>query len=130
MTLSFPAPWSYSGPTPTALPTFDFSGYTGFSSKQGVYYNAGLFWTDGMNGTIGTNQFSVGVSASANYLNGSTSIALPDLSGLHGFLPAPSAGADITWPAQIVQSSGSFLSLTEPNSTLSAAGNQGNYTEP
>ena len=130
MTFNFPAPWSYAGPTPAARPTFDFSGYAGFSGKPGNAYGAGLFWTDGTNGTIGTSQYSVGISASANYLNGATSITIPDLSGLHGFLPAPPTGTDVTWSAQIIQSGSSVLSATQPNSTLSAAGNQGTFIVP
>lgn len=130
MTFDFPTPWSYSGPTPAARPTFDFNGYAGFSGKPGNTYNASLLWTDGINGAIGTNQYSVSVSASANYLNGATSITLPDLSSLHGFLPTPPTGADVTWEAQISQSSSSVLSATQPNSTITAAGNLGDYIEP
>ena len=130
MTFNFPAPWSYSGPTPAVRPTFDFSSYAGFSGKSGNVYGASLFWTDGTNGAIGTSQYSVSVSASANYLNGATSITIPNLSSLHGFLPTPPTGADVTWGAQISQSSSSVLSVTQPNSTSSAAGNQGDYLEP
>ncbi len=129
-TFNFPAPWSYNGPTPAAWPSFNFNGYTAFAGKPGITYSASLFWTDGTNGAIGTSQYSVGISASANYLNGATSITVPNLSGLPGFLPVPPTGTDVTWQSGIGQSSSGFPPLSALNSRSIGASNQGDYTEP
>ncbi|MFP5276080.1 MAG: hypothetical protein ACLGPM_03110 [Acidobacteriota bacterium] len=126
--INFPAPWSYAGPTPAARPTFDFSGYTAFAGQPGITYDGNLFWTDGTNGAIGTSQYFVDVSASANYLHGATKITVPNLSGLPGFLPTPPTGTDVSWGAAITQSSSGIL--TAPNSTSLDVANQGDYTEP
>jgi hypothetical protein len=121
-TFTFPAPWSYTGPTAAALPTFNFD-YAGFSGATDVTRVANIAWPQG------TLPFSlIGVTASANYQNGATAISIPDLSGLNGFTaPAPS-GTTIHWDARIAQglSVDSFVSGT----TVSSVQNSGTYTEP
>jgi hypothetical protein len=98
--LSFPAPWTgYSAPKPAALPTFDFSSYTGFSGQTGVSRSGILDWSVGS-----TAQFEIEVTASSSYLNGSTSVSIPDLSGVTGFQPAPSSGTQANWTALVAQS--------------------------
>lgn len=70
------------------------------------------------------------VEATANYQNGSTALAFPDLSGVAGFLPAPVSGSMTVWTAEIVQSSAG-ATLTMPSSaTVSAVVNTGSYTVP
>jgi hypothetical protein len=120
-TISLPTPWSYAGPTAAALPTFSFD-YTGFSGMTNVVQHVGLNWDQG--NVSNTTQ----VWATANYQDGATSIAVPNLSGLTGFLaPAPS-GTNIFWYAGAEQG---FPLLSSPtNGTLSIVQDSGTYTEP
>ena len=121
---TFPAPWSYAGPTPAALPSFNFA-YTGFTGKTGVIESAGMGWVT----ATGVSSFYE-VDATANYQKGSTALAFPDLSGVAGFLPAPVSGSMTVWTAEIVQSSAG-ATLTMPSSaTVSAVVNSGSYTVP
>jgi hypothetical protein len=46
VSFTFPAPWSYAGPTPATLPTLDFN-YTGFAGESGVTEAASLGWSVG-----------------------------------------------------------------------------------
>ena len=126
MTFNLPAPWIYAGPTPATWPTFDFSGYTEFAGQSGVYDTGNVYWTT--NG--GWGNYSVSVSASADYLHGATSLTVPDLSGLQGFLAPPSSGTQVTWIAQIFQNSGGFMQPAQPNSTVPSVLNSGGYNEP
>ncbi len=126
MTFNLPAPWIYSAPTLATWPTFDFSGYTGFTGQSGVYDTGNVGWTT--NGGLGN--YSVSISASANYLHGATSLTVPDLSGLQGFLAPPSSGTQVTWIAQIFQNSGGFMQPAQPNSTVPSVLNEGGYNEP
>ncbi len=126
MTFDPPAPWIYAGPTPDPWPTFDFSGYTGFAGQSGVYDTGSVYWTT--NGGLGN--YSVSVSASANYLHGATSLTVPDLSGLQGFLSPPGSGTQVTWTAQIFQNSNGFMQPEQPNSTVPSVLNSGGYNEP
>jgi hypothetical protein len=119
MTFSFPAPWTYSGPVPAALPSFDLT-YSGFAGNAGVNRQGGLARTT-LNGGTNTNLFSV--STSASYQGGSTTIALPDLSGVSGFLPAPASGTTASWIAGVFQYDAS-------TATGSAVESSGTYTVP
>jgi hypothetical protein len=118
---SFPAPWTYNGPVPAALPTFDFS-YAGFSGNSGVHRGAFLAWESG-NGN--TNQYTFSLSSSASYQGGTSSLAFPDLSALPGFLATPAPGTAVFWLADIVhlESSGGAISHTAVESS-------GNYSVP
>ena len=124
LSFTFPAAWTYAGPTPSALPTFNFV-YTGFSAKSGVFVAATILW----NGSFGYNLFQV--SATANYQNGSTSLAFPDLSSLTGFPPAVASGTQVQWSAAIAQSSsGPEQTLPANGGTLTAVENNGTYMVP
>lgn len=115
---SFPAPWAYSGPTPAALPSFDLN-YHGFSGQR-VGVAADLFW-----GTNASNVISLG--ASENYLAGSSTLTIPDLSVVPGFL-APPSGATVQWSVdynELVSPSSS-----SPNLDIAAAGASGSYVVP
>ena len=126
MTFNLPAPWIYAGPTPATWPTFDFSGYTGFAGQSGVYDTGTLTWTTG----AGLDNYSVSISASANYLRGATSLTVPDLSGLQGFLSPPGSGTQVTWVAKIFQDSNGYMQPAQPNSTVPSVLNEGGYNEP
>ncbi|HXR39112.1 MAG TPA: hypothetical protein VN776_08465 [Terracidiphilus sp.] len=119
---TFPAPWSYSGPTAAALPTFDFD-YTGFSGMSNVSRSAFIWWVQG---TASINTISI--AASANYQNGATTVAVPDLSSLTGFLAPAASGTTIGWRTEVHQ--GNPFLTTPPNGTLQFVSNAGTYTEP
>ncbi len=121
---TFPAPWSYAGPTPAALPSFNFA-YTGFTGKTGVMESAMVGWVS----ATGVSSLYE-VEATANYQNGSTALAFPDLSGVAGFLPAPTSGSLAVWTAEIVQSSGSATTTAPSNVTGIAVANSGTFTVP
>jgi hypothetical protein len=121
---TFPAPWAYSGPTATALPTFNF-GYSGFSGMSSVSSVATIQWNQG---TGSPTSSGIKVVATANYQNGATTVTIPDLSGLAGFLaPAPS-GSWIQWYAEIEQ--GDPGVSTPPSGTSQYVENNGLYQVP
>ena len=127
MTFTFPAPWSYSGPAAAALPTFDFT-YAGFTGKTGVQQLATLTWLTGTSSSADENILLV--EATANYLNGSTQVTVPDLSSLTGFLPAPASGTKVEWNAEIAQYSYPAGQTAPSTSTGSLVANVGSYTVP
>jgi hypothetical protein len=127
---NLPAPWSYAGPTATALPTFNFT-YTGFSGMPNVVREVEMNWDPpappGMGNEI-TNEIMI--DASPNYQGGATSFSILDLSGLNGFFsPAPS-GTSVSWNASILQGI-DFSGTTAPTSgTWPIVQVNGSYTEP
>ena len=128
VSIAFPAPWTYNGPTPAARPTLDFT-YNGFAGKAGVSDSAALYWFPSS-----TVQREIQISASENYQKGSTSLTFPDLSSLPGFLAAPASGSQVSWSAYINQSSagifGGLLQKLPANQTMSEAANQGELVVP
>ena len=127
MTFSFPAPWSYSGPTPAALPMFDFT-YPGFSGKNGLERLATLTWLTGTPSAIDEKTFIV--RTTGNYLNGTAQVAFPDTSSLTGFPPAPPSGTHVSWSAEIGQHSYESGQTAPSSSTGSAVLTEGGYTVP
>jgi hypothetical protein len=122
-TITYPStPWTYSGPTAAALPTFSFD-YTGFSGMSPVWQIADIQWGQG---NISVN--SIEVLATENFQNGATTLTFPDLSGLTGFLATPHSGMNILWQARIQE--GSAFSTTPPNGTVQSVSNGGTYTVP
>jgi hypothetical protein len=119
----FPAPWTYAGPTPAALPSFNFA-YTGFSGGSGVYQTALTGW----NGASGFTEIEV--TATRNYQNGSTTVTFPDLTGLTGFVTTPASGTQVTWVALIAESSLDTPQPMTANSTITTVENAGAYTVP
>jgi len=128
-TLTYPSPWTYSGPSATALPTFNFS-YAGFSGMQSVVEIATLQWILGATLTDpeGTSFSSITVSATENYQNGATSFTIPNLAGLTGFLPSPPSGTSVNWIAGISQ--GTAFQTTPPNGLVQTVESDGEYTVP
>jgi hypothetical protein len=123
-TITYPSPWTYSGPAAAALPAFNFS-YAGFSGMPSVLQIATIQWTLG---NPPANTYSIEVSATENYQNGATSLTIPDLSTVTGFLSHPPTGTTVQWFADIQQ--GSAFQTTPPNGTLQSVQNSGTYTEP
>lgn len=123
VSLSFPAPWSSSGPSAAALPTFKLD-YTGFAGDAKAYAQAQLDWASGAD--AGGN---LQITATQNYLSSTTSITVPDLSGVNGFLAPPARGTIVGW-MEI------FVNPVLPLKTSPAGGTdnyamvQGNYSVP
>jgi len=123
LSITFPAPWSYAGLTPAALPSFAI-GYSGFAGKTNVVQQAMLLWQPG----IGTSL--IFVNATADYQGGSTTLAVPDLSGVSGFVAPPASGKSVEWTASVTQQSIALWSKAPLNSTSSFVLNNGTYTVP
>jgi hypothetical protein len=126
VTVTFPAPWSYSGPTPAALPTFVIN-YSGFAGQPNVADAGSVQWTLPSNAN---SSYNYHVTATSNYMNGSTSFQFPDLSSMAGFIPDPVSGATLNWTAAVVQSSlGPYQPESNSETGFSVA-DDGTYTVP
>lgn len=126
VTVAFPTPWSYTGPTPASLPTMNIN-YTGFSGQSGVSDSGNLQWISPSDANA---MYIYHVTASAKYLGGSTSLQFPDLSSLTGFFPGPATGTSVNWEADAYQNSAGIAppALTSGNELAVAA--LGTYTAP
>jgi hypothetical protein len=121
VSFALPTPWAYAGPSPAALPTFNFD-YSGFAQSTSVNQLAAITWAL-------TPSTQISMEASASYQNGSTTLQIPDLSAIQGFIPAPSSGTRVFWVALIGQGG---LVDQQPATTDSTASviNSGTYTVP
>jgi hypothetical protein len=125
--LSLPASWTFSGPTPAKLPTFTFV-YSGFASQPAVADQALIEWQ------TGASTFNeITVTATANFQGGSTTITIPDLSAVPGFFGPAASGTTIFWAADI--SGGSALTFTffpnpPANGTRMFVQNTGSFVQP
>lgn len=122
--IAFPSAWTYAGPAPAALPTFSYN-YAGFSGKSGIIYSAILSWSP-----AGLQQNLYEVSATANYQNGATTLAVPDLSGLAGFLQSPASGTSLFWGAFVEQNSWPAFQPMPTGGTSTVVTNSGTFTVP
>jgi len=121
---TFPQPWSYSGPTPAARPSFDLI-YSGSSGASNFIDGISIIWIPTL-----TSESVVNVSATSKYLNGSTTIAVPDLSSLTGFIAPPPSGAYVIWSAEILQANFSLLQATPSTGTITEVYNGGTFNVP
>jgi len=125
---TFPAPWSYAGPTPAALPTFNFA-YAGFSGMPNVVEEAAIAWTQGQFTIQGAFAFDgITMTATANYQNGSTAVRIPDLSNVKGFLAPAASGTSVVWSATVDQ--GDPFLTSPPSGIMQSVSFSGSYTEP
>jgi hypothetical protein len=124
VTLTLPAPWSFGGPAPSALPTFTFN-YSGFVGLPAVSQQARIGWV-----TPTILNESITVTATASFQNGATTLAFPDLTSVNGFL-APPSGVQISWSAEIFGGTAQAFNMTLPGSnSVAFVRNQGTYTQP
>lgn len=124
VTVSFPAPWRYSGPSPAALPVVEFK-YAGFAGRKMISRSASLSWSANQ-----TTEDVYEVYSTPNYADGATSVTFPNLAGLKGFLASPSAMTKVIWMASIYENypdpqPESLIGLVE-----SIVGNWGTYSVP
>lgn len=124
ISLTFPPARSYAGPAAAKWPSFDVT-YTGFSGAAGVCDEVSMLWLTGSSAATG-----VSVEATANHLNGSTTVAIPDLSGLTGFMAAPASNTQVIWGTSILHLDSGCLQPASSNSTTKVVTNSGNYTTP
>lgn len=125
VTVNFPVAWSYAGPTAAANPTFDFSSYTGFAGKSGVSQTGEISWQTGTGA-----QSTYTVKASASYQGSSSTVTLPNLSGLTGFLPQPASGTSLAWAAAELQSDAGTIQSASGAATVNTVLAQGSFTMP
>lgn len=122
--LAFPAALAYAAPTPADLPSFDLE-YSGFTGDAAIAYGADLEWYNPSN-TLN----EITVSSTSAYQNGTTMLAVPDLTALAGFLPSAPSGATVTWLSDVSGGTYQLFVATPSSGTLSAAGNRGTFVEP
>jgi hypothetical protein len=96
--ISLPQPWTYSGPAPAKFPTFTFD-YSGFSPGfTPVAQYAELLWPCC---AFHVPHTAITVLATARFQNGATTITIPDLTGLPGFIAPPPSGTPVFWGADV-----------------------------
>jgi hypothetical protein len=123
ISLAMPAPLTYAAPTPAALPTFTLN-YNGFSSSTAVSDSVSIQWF--VNSTL----YETTVTATSAYLNGATTLSVPDLTSLTGFFPSAASGTNVYWLAYVYGGTYQWYEPTPTSGTLAAAQNNGQFTEP
>jgi hypothetical protein len=125
-TQALPAPWSWNGPAPAKFPTFNFV-YSGFNTLPAVSDQASISW-----GTPGVSD-QITMVATANFQSGATTITIPDLTSLPGFLaPAPTS-TTINWVADIfggTEQEFTFSANLPANSSIQSVENKGTFVQP
>jgi|SRR5579872_710087 len=116
LTVTLPAALTTGAPTPAALPSFDVS-YSGFSGLADVADYGSIAWFN----SAPTTEIIIEVTATSAYQNGATTLAIPDLSVISGFLASPVSGTTVYWGDGAL--GGTYQSYTQqPTSgTLSSA---------
>jgi len=80
-----------------------------------------------------TSRNSITVTATPNFLSGATSLSVPDLSSLSGFLAPAISGTQVAWDVEIFGSAGqAFPAVAIPpaNGLAGLVENRGTYTQP
>ncbi len=125
VSFSFPPAWTYAGPTAATWPSFDLA-YSGFSSTTNVCGQASILWEPNS-----TDEEAIVVAASDNYLAGSKTVPIPDLTSLTGFIGAPPSNTEVLWAAQVLQLNyPCFQSYSPSEATAKIAFTSGTYTAP
>ena len=126
VTLPLPVPWTFSGPVPAKLPVFTFN-YSGFNGQAQIEDSVFIEWF------VGSTSDQITVTATANFQSGATTVAIPDLSSIPGFLtPAPS-GTTIFWDADIFAGNPQVMTTLQnppPNASGSFVQNGGQFIQP
>jgi hypothetical protein len=122
--LALPAPLTYSAPTPAAFPNFNLA-YTGFAGDAAVFARAQVLWA-----IPPAAQSAITVTATEAYQDGSTMLAIPNLTGLSGFLPSASSGTAVGWQGGVYGGSYAWYAPTPVNGSLSFAVNGNTFVAP
>lgn len=126
LTITYPALWSYAGPTPAKLPTFTFD-YSSFSGQPAVSQQVTLTWP------AGASRDLLQVMATGNFQNGANTLTIPDLSAVTGFFTPAASGAQVGWIADIFGgTTQQFIFSVNPpaNGSVSFVENRGSYIQP
>jgi hypothetical protein len=125
LSVAFPPPWSYGGPSPAAFPLFYFSNYTGFAGSGSVSAGISLTWP-----LAGPTQNVFTVNATLNALSSSPTLTIPNLSNLMGFIAAPPSGAQVQWTAKLSQGSSPPFQPKTSTGSVSNVFNSGTFLVP
>jgi hypothetical protein len=125
--VALPAPWSFSGPPAAKFPTFTFI-YSGFTGLAAIANQGSIEWATGA-----TTSNQITVLATANFQSGTTTITIPDLTSLSGFLAPAATGTTINWVADIFGGTTQEFLLVPSlpaNGSVSFVQNRGTFTQP
>jgi hypothetical protein len=125
--VALPTPWSFAGPAPARLPTFTFI-YSGFTGLPAIADQGSIQWATGA-----TTSNQITVVATANFLSGATTITIPDLTSLAGFITPAATGTTINWVADIFGGTAqefTFVPNPPANSSVQFVQNRGTFTQP
>jgi len=125
--LTLPTPWTFAGPAPAKFPTFTFI-YPGFVGLTAVAEQGSIHWA-----TSATTSNQITVLATANFQGIATTIAIPDLTSLAGFLTPAATGTTINWVADIFGGTNqefTFVPNPPPNSSVQFVQNRGTFMQP
>jgi len=125
--LTLPTPWTFAGPAPAKFPTFTFI-YPGFVGLTAVAEQGSIHWA-----TSATTSNQITVLATANFQGIATTIAIPDLTSLAGFLTPAATGITINWVADIFGGTNqefTFVPNPPPNSSVQFVQNRGTFMQP
>jgi len=116
LAVTLPVALTTGAPTPAALPTFNVT-YSGFSGLTNVADYGSIAWFT----TAPSTEIIIQVTATSAYQNGATTLAIPDLSAISGFLASPASGTTVYWGDGVL--SGTYQTYTPrpTNGTLSSA---------
>jgi hypothetical protein len=123
--LTLPNPWSFIAPSAAKFPSMSFN-YTGFAGDAAVVDQAQIAWQP-----TNTSTDEIDVYATASYQAGSTTVAIPNLTNLNGFLQSAASGATVY---RLMEANGGTYDIFNvgryPNSTLAFVQATGTYSEP
>jgi hypothetical protein len=126
-TLALPTAWTFTAPVAAALPTFNFS-YSGFSSMTATAQQAEIEWAPTAS-TLDT----ISVTATGAYQGSATSITIPNLSAMTGFLGSATAGATVYWVADMWGGSAqefAFFAAPPASGNVSFVQKSGTFVQP
>jgi hypothetical protein len=122
--LALPTPWSFAGPAPAKFPTFTFI-YSGFTGLAATADQGSIQWATGA-----TTSNQIIVLATANFQSGTTTVVIPDLTSLAGFIKPAASGTAINWVADIFGGTTQVVANPPANSSLQFVQNSGTFTQP
>jgi hypothetical protein len=116
LAVTLPAAFTSGAPTPAALPSFDVS-YSGFTGLTDVADYGEIAWYTSAPAT----EIIIDVTATAAYQNGATTLAIPDLSAISGFLASPASGTTVYWGDGVLGGTYQVYTPQPTSGTLSSA---------
>lgn len=126
LTLNLPGVLSYGGPSPAPYPTFS-AAYNGFTGSGMTGWIASNSWVSS------ASEIEVVVYATNTFL-GSSSITIPNLSSVNGFVQAPPTNTLVGWALIAFQQSAPYfvfrVTASPPNEAAQYAYVGGSYIEP